>query len=46
MGNIALYTQKVNLPCPNCGRLISVKLDEKIEFCPFCHASLFEKKEE
>jgi len=45
MGNIALYTGKVYLPCPHCGRLIKVALNEKIEICPYCKGKLelFEK---
>jgi uncharacterized CHY-type Zn-finger protein len=40
MGNIALYTGKVYLPCPHCSKLIKVALNEKIEVCPYCKEKL------
>jgi len=32
------YSYKVYVPCENCHSLIRLGIDEKIDFCPVCHA--------
>jgi|YelNatPaOPRAMG01_1025707.scaffolds.fasta_scaffold10754_12 RNA polymerase subunit RPABC4/transcription elongation factor Spt4 len=39
MGKIVpQYIGKVNVPCKKCHNLVKMNIDEKIQYCPFCHS--------